>query len=156
MVRELVPHAAKTKTKTPSSLFSQISLPETERTGALFCHAKPYTSVGRAEGRKPSCNLYQCPVSPASFWPASSCPLISQPRALCQEQVISVDSSFYLCIFGCTGSSLLHTGFLFSSCSAWASHCYGFSCCRARALECGLNRCGYQALEHRLSSGVQA
>ena len=45
-------------------------------------------------------------------------------------------------------------------CSAWASHCGGFSCCRARALGAqasvvvvhGLSSCGSWALEHRLSS----
>ena len=40
----------------------------------------------------------------------------------------------YLFIFGCTGSFLLHIGFLLFSCRAWASHCGGFSCCRAWAL----------------------
>ena len=47
----------------------------------------------------------------------------------------------YLLIFGCAGSSLLHTCFsgcgkwgLLSSCGARASHCRGFSRCRARAL----------------------
>ena len=53
----------------------------------------------------------------------------------------------------------------FSSCSAWASHCGGFSCCGAQTLgaqssvvvACGLSSCGSQALEHRLSScGSQA
>ena len=45
-------------------------------------------------------------------------------------------------------------------CGARASHCGGFSCCRARALgaqasvvvACGLSSCGSRALEHRLSS----
>ena len=50
-------------------------------------------------------------------------------------------------------------------CSAWASHCGGFSCCRAWALgswtsvavACGLSSCGSWALERRLSScGAQA
>ena len=44
-------------------------------------------------------------------------------------------------------------------CGAWASHCGGFSCCRARALGVrasavvarGLSSCGSRALEHRLS-----
>ena len=43
-------------------------------------------------------------------------------------------------IFGCAGSSLLCTGFLqllgeglLSSCSVWASHHDGFSCCGAQA-----------------------
>ena len=50
-------------------------------------------------------------------------------------------------------------------CSAWASHCRGFSCCGARALGArasvvvarGLSSCGSRALERRLSScGAQA
>ena len=60
-------------------------------------------------------------------------------------------------IFGCVGSSLLHVGFLQLQpagatlcCGAWASHCGGFSCCRARALGTwasvvvaqGLSSCG--------------
>ena len=48
----------------------------------------------------------------------------------------------------------------FSSCSVWASHCGGFSCCRSRALGAwasvivarGLSSCGSRALERRLSS----
>ena len=45
--------------------------------------------------------------------------------------------------FGCTGSSLLHAGFLwlqpsgttvYSGARAWPSCCGGFSCCRVRAL----------------------
>ena len=35
-------------------------------------------------------------------------------------------------VYGCAGSSLLHGAF--SSCCVWASHCSGFSCCRAQAL----------------------
>ena len=48
--------------------------------------------------------------------------------------------SFFF-FFGCVGSSLPHTGFLWLwragstlRCGAQASHCRGFSCCRARAL----------------------
>ena len=45
-------------------------------------------------------------------------------------------------------------------CGAWASHCDGFSCCRAQALGAwapvvvahGLSSCGSWAVEHRLSS----
>ena len=74
---------------------------------------------------------------------------------------------FYLFIFGCTGSSLLHAGFLYLrragatlGCGARASHCGGFSCCKARALGTrasvvvarGLSSCGSRALERRLSS----
>ena len=69
---------------------------------------------------------------------------------------------FYF-IFGHIGSSLLLAGFLWLwragttlRCGARASHCGGFSCCRARALgpqasvvaACGLRSCGMQALEH--------
>ena len=51
----------------------------------------------------------------------------------------------YLCvIFGCAVSSLLHGLFpsrsergLLSSCSAWASHYHGFSCCKAQTLNTG-------------------
>ena len=32
---------------------------------------------------------------------------------------------------------------LFSSCSAWASHCRGFFCCRALSLEHGLGNCAW-------------
>ena len=50
-------------------------------------------------------------------------------------------------------------------CCMWASHCGGFSCCRARALGTwasvavahGFSSCGSRALERRLSScGVWA
>ena len=67
---------------------------------------------------------------------------------------------FYLLIYGCPGSSLLHG--LFSSCRAWglfcsciarASHAGGFSCRRARSLGCtDFNSRGSQALKHRLRS----
>ena len=48
--------------------------------------------------------------------------------------------------------------------SVRASHCSGFSCCRAQALGArasvvvarGLSSCGSWALEHRLSSGAWA
>ena len=67
---------------------------------------------------------------------------------------------FYLFIFGCVGSFLLHVGFLqlrqagaTLRCGAQASHCAGFSCCRARALGVrasvvavrGLSSCGSRA-----------
>ena len=72
-----------------------------------------------------------------------------------------------LFIYGCTGSSLLHTGFLqlwragaTLRCGAQASHCGIFSCCGAQALGMRasvvaarrLSCCGSQALECRLSS----
>ena len=46
---------------------------------------------------------------------------------------------------------------LLSSFSAQASHCDGFSCCRARALaHTGCRSFGSWALEHRLSCGARA
>ena len=61
-------------------------------------------------------------------------------------------SIFILFIFDCTGSSLLHSGFLqlwqaglLSSCSTRASHFGGFSCCIAQALKHGLSSCDAQA-----------
>ena len=69
--------------------------------------------------------------------------------------------------FGCVVSSLLRTGFLqlwrvgsTLRYGAQASHCGGFSCCRARALGARasvvvahrLSSCGSRTLEHRLSS----
>ena len=74
---------------------------------------------------------------------------------------------FYLFIFGCVGSSLLHAGFLSLRraratlhCGVQASHCGGLSCCgtqapgmRASAVVAhGLSNSGLRALEHRLSS----
>ena len=55
---------------------------------------------------------------------------------------------------------LYHCLRAFSSCGEQASHCGGFSCCRAWALGArisvvaagGLSICSSQALEHRLSS----
>lgn len=51
--------------------------------------------------------------------------------------------------FQCTGSWLLHVGFLWLwrvgailSCGAWASHCDGFSYCRASVCEFGPSGCG--------------
>ena len=68
---------------------------------------------------------------------------------------------FFLVVGGCTGSLLLRVGFLWLwqvgatlLCSAQASHCSGFSCCRAWALGAlasvvaarGLGSCGLRAL----------
>ena len=70
--------------------------------------------------------------------------------------------SFFIFIFGCAGSSLLYglvcswgKRGLLSTCSARASRCGGFSCCRAWALGTqdsvaaagGLGSCSSQALE---------
>ena len=56
--------------------------------------------------------------------------------------------NFSLFLFSCAGSWLLHAGLLWlqqagpALCrGAQASHCGGFSCCGARALEPGLSRC---------------
>ena len=66
----------------------------------------------------------------------------------------------FILIFGCIGSSLLHVDFLqlwragaTLRCSARASHCIGFSCCGAQAVDVwasvvvarGLSSCGTQA-----------
>ena len=64
-----------------------------------------------------------------------------------------------LFIFSCAGSLLLLGGFLWLQRGAWASHCSGFSCCRAQALGMqaptgaahGLSSRGSWALELRLS-----
>ena len=65
----------------------------------------------------------------------------------------------YLFIYDCARSLLLIRFFsscsdqgLLSNCGAQASHCSGFSCCRARALRVGFSSCGSWALEHRFSS----
>ena len=67
---------------------------------------------------------------------------------------------FIYFIFSCIGSLLLHAGFLqlwragaTVRCGAWASHCGGFTCCRARAVGVqasvvaarGLSSCGARA-----------
>ena len=85
------------------------------------------------------------------------------------KKAIFLKLSFYF--VGCIGSSLLRTGFLqlrragaTLHCNVWASHCSGFSCCRARALgawasvvaACRLSSCGTQALEHAGFSSCHA
>ena len=68
---------------------------------------------------------------------------------------------FFQFIFGCTGSSLLHTDFFpssslvsvsggYSSRSAQAFHCNGFSCCGAKALGCS----GSVVVVHKLNCPV--
>ena len=77
-----------------------------------------------------------------------------------------------VCMCGCIGSSLQHTGFLqlqragaILRCGVQTSHCGGFSCSGAQALSpwasvvvaCRLSSCGSWALERRLSiCGAQA
>lgn len=61
--------------------------------------------------------------------------------------------NFYLFIFGCTGSSLLCTGFLWSQWGYSSFRCTGFSCCRAWAPGCsGFRGCVSWPPEHRLKS----
>ena len=50
----------------------------------------------------------------------------------CRQILYQLSYLFYIFIFGFAGSSLL--GRAFSSCGVQASHCGGFSCCRAWAL----------------------
>ena len=69
---------------------------------------------------------------------------------------------FWLCwvFIAVRGLSLVAASSATLCCSAWASHCSGFCCCRARALgawasvvaACGISSCGSRALERRLSS----
>ena len=89
-------------------------------------------------------------------------------QCVCVEKKIFFFKIFKnLFTFGCIGSSLPHMGYLqlrrvgtTLHCSAQASHCSGFSCCRAWTLgawasvvvACGLSSCGSWALECRLSS----
>ena len=54
--------------------------------------------------------------------------------SVCLCVCVCVNNFIYLLIFGCAGSLLLCR--LFSSCSEWASHCGGSSCCRAQHLGC--------------------
>ena len=66
--------------------------------------------------------------------------------------------NYYLFIFGCVGSSLLHAGFLQLRRVGATLHCSGFSCHGAQdlgarasvAVARGLSSCGSQALERRL------
>ena len=71
--------------------------------------------------------------------------------------------SFIYLNYGCAGS-FLHRLFssgrvrgLLSSYGVLASHCSGFSCCRAQALgHMGFSSCSSQALEHRLQCSERA
>ena len=88
------------------------------------------------------------------------------PRAM-ESDVISSAFCFlilsYLFLFGCAGSSLMLFSScskqgLLSSCGVQASHCGGFSCCRAWTPgHQRFSSCGSLPLEHRLNScGAQA
>ena len=62
---------------------------------------------------------------------------------------------FWLCcvfIPACTLFSSCCQQRLLSSCSGWASHCSGFSCCRAQALGHGFSSWGTRAPRHMESS----
>ena len=76
---------------------------------------------------------------------------VDQWSCSCEER--GIKNFFYLFIFGCAGSLLLHQLFssvgepwLFASCGAQASHRDGYRCCRTWALECGLSSCGTMGL----------
>ena len=57
-----------------------------------------------------------------------------------------------LCCYASFFSSCGEQGLL-CSCSAWVSHCSGFSCCRAQAPGCaGFSICSSQVLDQRLDS----
>ena len=110
--------------------------------------------------------VHICPLElregPGGWRGTEGFPCPGPPQGL--AQFLSFNLIF---IFGCIGSSLLHVGFLYLRragatlrCDAQASHCGGFSCCRAWALGArasvvaahGLSSCGSRALECRLSS----
>ena len=62
----------------------------------------------------------------------------------------------FLAVLGlrcCMGFFLVGKSRVFSSRGAQASHCSGFSCCRAQALgHMGFSSCRSPVLEHRLNS----
>ena len=82
--------------------------------------------------------------------------LFQVPKVLCScsasalRTVLLVDVFFfYELSFGCAGSSLLHDLYsscrergLLSSCSAWATHCSGFSCGAWALGHMGFSSCG--------------
>ena len=93
----------------------------------------------------PPCLFTYC-VYVTAFW---LCPSSDQLLLTIHVSLYFFKKYFYfsICfIFSCAGSSLLHGPFsgcggwgLPSSCGAQASHCCGFSCCRAQALGCVLS-----------------
>ena len=79
-------------------------------------------------------------------------------RLLCQSYTVTKKLLFYLVIYGCTGSLILCSDFLklwpaeaTLPCSAWASHCGGFSCCGADSGHKDFSSFSWWAVEHRLS-----
>ena len=56
------------------------------------------------------------------------------------EILYLLSTEFYLFLF-LAASGVAFT-WAFSSCSARASHCCGFSCCGAQALDAGFSSCG--------------
>ena len=73
----------------------------------------------------------------------SSCPYFS----LGSESfgVVSKFLKIHLFYFPLAVLILRYFAVAFSSCGTWASHCSGFSFCRARALGSGLSSCGARA-----------
>ena len=102
------------------------SLPQVARTTLGLRHCG-YTVVPSLAGCELTCHGWPCRV-PLRF---------STSHFFFFNKFLFI----YVFIFGCVGSSLLRAGFLelrregtTLCCSARASHCGGFSCCRARAL----------------------
>ena len=102
---------------------------------------------------------------PLLHWQAGSLPLVplEKPLMIMTSFFFFCNNFIYLFTLGCTGSSLLGTGFPLvatiggrpslwrgqaphrggvSGCRAPGSRRAGFSRCRSRALELGLSRCG--------------
>ena len=109
----------------------------------------------------PPCLFTYC-VYVTAFW---LCPSSDQLLLTIHVSLYFFKKYFYfsICfIFSCAGSSLLHGPFsgcggwgLPSSCGAQASHCCGFSCCRAQPL--GFAAPGFQrstVVVHGLSCSV--
>ena len=86
---------------------------------------------------------------------------MSWRKVICKFKLFCYNINFFF-FFGCTGSSLLPVGFLQSwrvgvtlVCGSRASHCSGFSYCRAWALGCtGFSSCGAWAQQLCLAGSV--
>ena len=108
-------------------------------------------SLGRGKGTKEEAGISLLGLSEQSVTDSVACTTESHFILL---------KNIFLIHFGCTGCLLLHRLFsscgewqLLSSCGAQASHCGGFSCCRARVLgHTVYNSFSSQVLEHRLNS----
>ena len=128
--------------------------------GSFLLRQGSYTNVGRARGRKPSYNL-SVPSFPRilagqllpALSQASRVPCVSPRLSGAGESMWTRLLFMYLFLAAlalrCCTRAFSSPGAAsggYSSCSVWASDCYGFSCCRARALGRGLNSCGSWAL----------